>query len=192
VSTGSRVAEELWLGLARCAPIGPVTPSQRRALDQRAADAAERQAVAASGRCRDQCAISRSHTGGRGAAVVAPIGVQVGVDLVLIDRVTDRHSAAIVSQAEWAALAPYAAIRPPLAWGLKEAAAKATGEPLRHFPDGLRIEVGPGEVAVRLKQEPGVCFLACWVRLGGLLCVWVAEKNGWSRSPEPRAPPNLR
>lgn len=104
---------------------------------------------------------------------MAPEEAELGVDLVPIDRVGERHAAGIVTPAEWAALERYAAIRPALAWALKEAAAKATGEPLRHFPDLLRIELESCSLVVRVVAEPEVCFVADWVRYGQLLCAWV-------------------
>lgn len=148
---------------------------------------AERAALAASGLGADDYAVSRAHTEGIGAAVVAPARIRVGVDLVVADRVRARHAAGILTRAEWSALEPYAAIRPALAWALKEAAAKATGEPLRHFPDGLRIEVGSGGVVVRVEQVPSVCCVARWVWFGRLLCAWVRQGN---RDPVPPVTPD--
>jgi hypothetical protein len=128
--------------------------------------------VAASGLAAPGYAVSRSHTQGRGAALVAPTGVRLGVDLVLPDRVSERHATAILCRAEWEALASEGALRPALAWGLKEAAAKATGEPARDFPGGVRIERGAVGIVVR---GAGRCLTAGWLRLGGVLCIWVRE-----------------
>jgi hypothetical protein len=74
--------------------------------------------------------------------MAAPGGFRVGLDLVEVDRVRRRHAEAILSGEEWEMLAPFAAARPALAWALKEAAAKAAGDPLRCFPDGIRIAAG--------------------------------------------------
>lgn len=182
MSISWRVAEDMWLGLTRSGPAPPGLPRWRRLVDWAAATAAERAALSASGLRADDYAVSRSHTEGIGAAVVAPARIRVGVDLVFADRVRERHAAGILTRAEWWALEPYAPIRPALAWALKEAAAKATGEPLRDFPDGLRIEVGSGGVVVRIEQVPRACCVARWVCLGSLLCVWVRQR---SRDPVP-------
>lgn len=172
-----QVAEDIWLGLARSRSAPPGLPLRRHLVDQEAAAGAERAALAASGLGGDDYAVSRSHTQGIGAAVVACAKVRLGVDLVRIDRVSERHAASVLSRGEWVALEPFAPIRPALAWALKEAAAKATGDPLRHFPDGLRIEAGPHGVIVRRTDQPEVCYLAEWVRLGALLCVWVRGRG---------------
>jgi len=103
---------------------------------------------------------------------VGPSGVRLGVDLVSINRVGERHAASILCPAEWAALESESAIRPALAWAIKEAAAKATGDPHRCFPDGLMIEREPGGIVVWAAE----CrFLVGWRRFGSLLCVWVRE-----------------
>ncbi len=170
-----RVAADTWLGLARSAPGAPMVPRQRHLVDQQAAARAERAARAASGLGQDHYSVSRSHTQGMGAAVVAPADARLGVDLGSIARVRDRHATAILNPTEWTALEPHARIRPALGWGLKEAAAKASGEPLRHFPDGLLIEAEADVVRVRVADQPELCFLARWIRFGDLLCVWVRQ-----------------
>jgi phosphopantetheinyl transferase len=108
-----------------------------------------------------------------GVAIVAPAGERVGVDVVAMERVSQRHARAVLSDDEWEALAPYAAVRPPLAWALKEAAAKAAGDPLRCFPDGLEIEPRPGGLRVRRSGPEQGEFEAGWETLGPFLYAWV-------------------
>jgi hypothetical protein len=109
-----------------------------------------------------------------GAALVAPREVRVGVDLVLMNRVTRRHSMVVLSDMEWQVLAPYAAVRPALGWALKEAAAKASGDPLSCFPGGLRIEGRPGALTVRrLCHSTGPEYVGYWVLIRPFLCAWV-------------------
>ena len=183
MSCGWRAAPDLWIGLAHGEPAPSSAPRQRRIVDQRAAASAERVARRASGLGVTDCTISRSHTQGVGAAAVGPSGVRLGVDLVSIHRVGERHAASILCPAEWAALESESAIRPALAWAIKEAAAKATRNPHRWFPDGLMIERGPGAIVVWAAE----CrFLVDWIRFGSLLCVWVREEG---RRAVPQLPP---
>jgi hypothetical protein len=106
------------------------------------------------------------------AAVVAPAGIPVGVDLVEVARVGRRHADAILSGEEWAALAPYATVRPALAWALKEAAAKAWGDPSGCFPLGLRITGGAGGLSVEVLGSGTPGFTAGWGPLDGFpLCM---------------------
>jgi hypothetical protein len=105
-------------------------------------------------------------------AVAAPAGVAVGADLVAVDRVGARHAAAVTVGDEWKVLESYASVRPALAWAVKEASAKATGEPLRCFPHGLRIEAGPAGLMVR-EVGGGRGFVADWGLFGGFLYAWV-------------------
>ena len=167
-----RVGADLWLGFADAEPGWPLLAGSRLVIDRHASRRAERVAVAASGLAAGGYAASRSHTQGMGAAAVVPAGVRVGVDVVLIKRVSERHAAAILSGAEWEALAPVGALRPALAWGLKEAAAKGTGAPGQCFPFGVRIAQGPGGLEVRAM---GIRFTAGWMQLGAMLFVWVRE-----------------
>lgn len=169
-----RVAPEVWLGLARCpAGFGADTAEWRWRRDREAADRAVDAVLQASGYRRGACAISRSHTRGVAAAVAAPVGVRVGVDLVPVDRVRRRHADAILSGEEWEALAPYAAVRPALAWALKEAAAKATGDPVRCFPHGLRIATDVRGLNLTAIEFGALEFAAGWGLFDGFLYAWV-------------------
>jgi len=169
-----RVAPEVWLALARCsAGFGANTAEWRWPRDREAADRAVDAVLQASGYRRDACAISRSHTRGVAAAVAAPVGIRVGVDLVAVDRVRRRHAEAILSGEEWEALAPYAMVRPALAWALKEAAAKAAGDPLRCFPHRLRIEAGPRGLTLTAAESVALEFAAGWGLFDRFLYAWV-------------------
>ena len=169
-----QVARDVWLGFGCCTPVGGGTRREQRWLrDREAADRAVAVVVAASGFSRDACAVSRSHTLGVAVAVAAPAGVRVGVDLVAVDRVGGRHATAILIGDEWKTLDSYASVRPALAWAVKEAAAKATGEPLRCFPHGLRIEAGSTGLMVRQVVGGGRVFTADWGMFGRFLYAWV-------------------
>jgi len=174
-----RVAPDVWLGFARCLPAGCTTVRGLMwSRDRVAADRAVAAVLKASGYRRDDCATSRSHTRGVAVAVVAPAGVRVGVDLVAVDRVDRRHAEAILSRAEWKLLAPYAAVRPALAWALKEAAAKAAGDPLRCFPHGISIAAGARELTI---ESGALDFAAEWGLFDRFLYAWV---RACSRHPE--------
>ncbi len=97
----------------------------------------------------------------------------LGVDLVSTSRVTQRHARAILEQHEWEALPVPVAIRGGLGWGLKEAAAKALGAPVRHFPAGLTITCTLNQVQVMARDEPHPSMEGHWKEIGSLLCVWV-------------------
>jgi phosphopantetheinyl transferase (holo-ACP synthase) len=177
-----QVAPGVWLGFGRCPPAAGGTNRERLwARDHEAGDRAVAAVLKASGYRRDACATSRSHTRGVGAAVAAPAGVRVGVDLVEVDRVNRRHAEAILSGEEWEALAPYAEVRPALAWALKEAAAKASGDPLQCFPQGLRIAVGTCGLTLATVERGEMEFAAAWGRFDGFLYTWVR-----GRSPQPQ------
>jgi phosphopantetheinyl transferase (holo-ACP synthase) len=137
----------------------------------------------ASGYRPENCAASRSHTRGVAAAVAAPAGVRVGVDLVPVDRVDRRHAEAILSGEEWETLAPFAAVRPALAWAVKEAAAKATGEPQRCFPGGLRIVAGAHGLPLAVIESRGMEFAAEWGLMDEFLYAWV--RGDHRNSPKP-------
>jgi phosphopantetheinyl transferase len=124
-------------------------------------------------------AYSISHTGGRGAAIVGGPDDCLGIDLVRLARVSARHAFAILSAGEWGALGPYdAALRPALAWALKEAAAKATGAPGRWFPDGMRIQRSESSrLEVAVDAGPTLIFDADWRVDGPLLCTWVVRRR---------------
>jgi hypothetical protein len=99
------------------------------------------------------------------------------VDLVETARVSSRHAHAVLNGEEWELLAPYAGIRPALAWALKEASAKASGDPLRCFPHGLRILAYPTGLYVRLVAGGSQGFIAGWGLFGGFLYAWVRGKG---------------
>ena len=187
-----QVAPDLWLGLARCTPSLADTPSRagaagrRRQLDRAAADLAVAAVIEVSGFRPGACATSRSHTLGVGAAVAGPGRMRVGVDLVAIDRVSRRHADAVLSRRERRVLAPYAPVGPALAWALKEAAAKASGDPLHWFPHGLRIEPGAGGLIVLAGELE---LAAGWEVVGELLCAWVSGSHLPPRAPEPPLTP---
>jgi phosphopantetheinyl transferase (holo-ACP synthase) len=122
--------------------------------------------------------MSPSHTRGLAAAVAAPAGVRVGVDLVEVARVNRRHAEAILSGEEWGALAPYAAVRPALAWALKEAAARACGDPSRCFPLGLRISATARGLTVEVLGSGTPGFTSGWGLLDGFLYAWVRGVAG--------------
>lgn len=174
-----RVAQEVWLALVTHAPEGAAIERERRwAADREAADRAVAAVIEASGLARDACATSRSHTHGLAAAVAAPAGVAVGVDLVEVARVTRRHADAILSAEEWDALEPYAAARPAIGWALKEAGAKACGEPWHCFPLGLRIIAGSGGLTVEVLGSGKVPFMAGCGLFNDFLYAWVQGDAG--------------
>ena len=140
--------------------------------------------IAASGLARGACVTSRSHTRGVGAAVAAPLGWRVGVDLVVMDRVGARHADALLGEQERSVLEGYGKLGPALAWALKEAAAKASGDPTRRFPLGLGIEMAAGGLIVR---AGGMELAARWEVFGELLCGWV-----WTEALRWVMPPSLR
>jgi len=168
-----QVGDGLWLAIAGPASSGGTPARLRLAADRAAADRAEAMAVAASSRSRFACAISRSHTRGVGAALVGPASARLGVDIVALERLRDRHAAAVVGEREWEALAGRGPDRATLAWALKEAAAKATGDPSRWFPGGLRIVAAGNGLQVQRADGSGPAFAAAWMRWGDHLCAWV-------------------
>jgi phosphopantetheinyl transferase (holo-ACP synthase) len=184
---GRPVAADVWLGFARSAASGGATARQHWWVrDREAADRAVTAVLLASGYRREACVTSRSHTRGVAAAVAAPLGSMVGVDLVSMDRVGPKHARAILTEEEWDGLAPYAAIRPPLAWALKEAAAKAAGDPLRRFPHGLRIGLNDRGLTVTTVDVATLTFAADWIVYDGLLCAWLRGKPSIQvREPSP-------
>jgi hypothetical protein len=124
------------------------------------------------------------------------------VDLVAADRVGSRHAEAILSGEEWEALAPYAEVRPALAWALKEAAAKAAGDPLGCFPHGLRIAADAGGLHLTAIEFGALEFAAGWGLFEGFLYAWVRGNRSVvsvlchperSKGARPRLmPPSLR
>ena len=169
-----QVAPDLWIGFARCEPATTSAKAigQRWAMDREAADRAVALVIAASG-FNAHCTTSRSHTCGVAAAVAAPAGVPIRVDLVEQKRVSSRHAHTLLIGDEWDTLASYAGIRPALAWALKEAAAKASGDPLHCFPHGLMIQVSSAGLYVRLVAGATQGFMAGWGLFGRFLYAWV-------------------
>ena len=163
------------ISLAVClTPCGPrLRGRELRAADRAAAGRAWSVALQASGLSPANAAGSRAHTEGAGAALVGPEGTVLGVDLVSPSRVTPRHARAILDRHEWEALPVPLEIRGALGWGLKEAAAKALGDPVRRFPAGLAIECAGNRVEVVAQDEPHSRMDGKWQKIGSLLCVWV-------------------
>lgn len=171
------------ISLAVCCPASGVRlrGRERRAADRAAADTAWTVALEASGLSPENSTVSRAHTEGAGAALVGPAGTMLGVDLVSLTRVTLRHAREILDSHEWDALPVPVGIRGALGWGLKEAAAKALGNPVRHFPAGLTITRSANRLEVTARDEPHARMRGNWKEIGSLLCVWVL------RFPEARA-----
>ena len=163
------------VSLAVCRPSSGVRLRGRelREADRAAAGRAWSVALAASGLSPGHAGGSRAHTEGAGAALVGPTGTVLGVDLVSPGRVTPRHARAILDHDEWEALPGPLALRAALGWGLKEAAAKALGNPVRHFPAGLTITRAGNRVEVVARDEPHSRIAGHWREIGSLLCVWV-------------------
>jgi hypothetical protein len=163
------------ISLAVCCPASGVRLRGRelRVADRAAGERAWRLALQASRLSAANAAGSRAHTEGAGAALIGPIGTLLGVDLVSPFRVTLRHAQAILDPHEWEALPVPLAIRGALGWGMKEAAAKALGNPVRHFPAGLTIRCTADRVEVIPRAEPRLRMGGYWQRIGSLLCVWV-------------------
>jgi 4'-phosphopantetheinyl transferase EntD len=163
------------ISLTVCGPTFGVRLRGRagRDADRAAADRAWGVALEATGLSPEKAAGSRAHTEGAGAALVGRRGTVLGVDLVSPLRVTPRHAREILDPQEWEALPVPVAIRGALGWGLKEAAAKALGNPVRHFPAGLTITRTASQVAVIARDEPHSRLAGHWQEIGSLLCVWV-------------------
>jgi phosphopantetheinyl transferase (holo-ACP synthase) len=163
------------ISLAVCCPASGVRLRGRelRVADRAAGERAWRRALQATGLSAANAAGSRAHTEGAGAALIGPKGTLLGVDLVSPVRVTPRHARAILDQQEWEALPVPLAIRAALGWGLKEAAAKALGNPVRYFPAGLTIASSANRVDVIARDEPHARMAGHWRKIGSLLCIWV-------------------
>ena len=172
------VGQGLWLVLDDGESLAGMGVQDRYPRDRAASARAEAWAVRALGLAPERCTTSRSHTMGIGAALVSCAPARLGVDLVPVGRVTPRHAAQILSGREWEALAPHASVRPALAWALKEAAAKGSGEPRRTFPAGVIIEKQACRLVVRLTGMGGMPFAASWCRFRDLLCAWVTRAPG--------------
>ena len=169
----SPLAKAIWLAV--CYPAYRVRLRGRalRVADRAAAGRAWSLALEAARLSAANAAGSRAHTEGAGAALVGPEGTVLGVDLVSPVRVTPRHARAILDPQEWEALPVPLAIRGALGWGLKEAAAKALGNPVRHFPAGLTITCTANRLEVIPREEPHSRMVGYWKETGSLLCVWV-------------------
>jgi hypothetical protein len=168
-----RLAETTALSVCCPSPGVRLRSLELREADRAAAGRAWSVALAASGLSPGHAGGSRAHTEGAGAALVGPTGTVLGVDLVSPSRVTSRHARAILDQHEWEALPVPLALRGALGWGLKEAAAKALGNPVRHFPAGLTITRAGNRVEVIARAEPRFRMAGHWREIGSLLCVWV-------------------
>ena len=168
-----RVADGTWVTVYGRPAVARLHGAERRQADREAAERAWNLAAAAAGLCPQNAAGSRAHTEGSGAALVGPAGTMMGVDLVSMKRVTPRHAQAMLDAQEWDAVEGLGSISAALAWGLKEAAAKAFGEPGRRFPAGLRIAGGTNGLTVATQEEPSSCVVGRWELIGSLLCVWV-------------------
>jgi len=118
--------------------------------------------------------VSRSHTLGVGAAIVAPAGRRLGIDLVAIARVDERHARAVLQDREWAVLAFAGGVRPALAWALKEAAAKASGDAMRWFPHGIVVGFATEGLCVGIGGD-GRPLRAGWRVFGDYLCAWIRD-----------------
>ena len=163
------------MSLAVCCPSSGLRLRGRslRVADRAAARRAWRLALQASGLSPGNATGSRAHTEGAGAALVGPRETVLGVDLVSPLRVTLRHARAILDPPEWEALPVPFAFRAALGWGLKEAAAKALGNPVRHFPAGLTITGTANRLEVTARNAPHSRMAGHWKEIGSLLCVWV-------------------
>lgn len=173
------LADGLWLAIAGPVRAGRLDRSRprgraRRRADRAAARSAREAALRASCLTCSRAAVSLSHSEGVGAALVGKRGRPLGVDVVRIDRVGARHARAILDAYERRALHSESRIRPALAWALKEAAAKATGEPLRDFPSRLRIVRTKDGVHVRAAGTRAA-LQSGWRVFGRYLFAWVAS-----------------
>ncbi len=124
--------------------------------------------------------MSTSHTEGSAAVLLCRGKRLIGVDLVLVSRVTQRHAEKILTRDDWSALdvAP-ARLRPALGWALKEATAKATGAAQHYFPTGICIVPGAADGLLRAQCMGAVCALfdSAWLVLGGMLCLAVVARD---------------
>jgi 4'-phosphopantetheinyl transferase EntD len=167
------VADGVWLG--RFYPVRPrrVAAATRHSTDR----AAARRALLAI-RSAEVCgfaggACSFSHTEGVGAALLGARGRRLGVDVVRIERVNARHAAAVLSPGEWIGRRVAPRLRPALAWAVKEAAAKATGDPLSFFPCGLRVAADDRVVVVAVGDPLDLELSGGWDADGDYLWAWV-------------------
>lgn len=152
----------------------------RRRSDERAAARARRLALAAYGTASEHARISVSHTEGSAAVLAGADDWMIGVDLVLVARVTARHADAILTPLDWAALeAMPPQLKGAAGWALKEAAAKATGAAQHYFPTGIRLlgDGADGLPCAQLAEDTRTTFDSDWLTLGGFLCVVVRAQT---------------
>jgi phosphopantetheinyl transferase (holo-ACP synthase) len=145
---------------------------ERRVIDQRSSRLALTAALSHH-TWKPTPSFSLSHTEGIGAALVGPEPLAFGVDLVRAERVNERHARAITTKDEWSRMA--GRVAPALVWGLKEATAKATGQPERFWGTTLRImRARSGRWEIVTEPECSVRrFAGRWLWLGEYLLVWV-------------------
>jgi phosphopantetheinyl transferase (holo-ACP synthase) len=166
-----------WLGIWQPRRPLALRGARRRAADVAAARRALAMALTASGLSLEGCAVSRAHSRGAGAALVAAPGRALGVDVVAAARVSPRHAAEFLTRDEQRALDRHTGDGggAALGWALKEAAAKATGAPERCFPRGLEIVAAAnGALEVRLAGSV-VRYRTGWLRRGAFLYAWALE-----------------
>jgi len=197
VTLAVAVAEGVWLGSHQ-----PSLPRLRRDAVQRLRDrsAARRAydvALRASGLPRALATVSLSHTEGVGAAVIGSRRRLVGVDVVRITRVRRRHAEALLHLGESRALRGLGSLGPAVVWGLKEAAAKATGVPELCFPELLRIVAcADGRARVLVLSATPLRLTGGWLRRGKFLYAWVATPPGSDRAnqlfPDPGLPGHVQ
>lgn len=169
------VTAGVWLGRHQPADRCHATGSRRRSADRRGALRALAGALAAlpPGFAED-LAVSLSHSEGVGVALVAACGRRIGVDVVRIARVGERHARAILTTRERARLRGDEHFPPAAAWALKEAAAKATGAPASHFPDRLLIRsADPRASVVQVLGPRRRELVGGWSARAGFLCAWL-------------------
>lgn len=172
-----RLGDHLWLA-AYQGPLGSA-PMERRARDQRAARMALAAGLAFAGDRRD-LTWSLSHSNGVGAAIVGAGGRAVGVDVVAVGRVAERHAKAITTRREWRKVRN-SGMPPAAVWGIKEAAAKASGDPVGTFASGIQIVCDTGRpVCVRVSRGKHRIFSGDWIIVAGCLFAWV-----WASSRVP-------
>jgi len=169
------VAAGVWLGRHLPAAPGRASGPWRLSADRRGALRALAGALAAlpPGFAED-VAVSLSHSEGVGVALVAACGRRLGVDVVRVARVGERHARAILTTRERARLRGDARFPPAAAWALKEAAAKATGAPAWHFPERLLIRsADPRASVVDVLGSQRRQLVGGWSARAGFLCAWL-------------------
>jgi phosphopantetheinyl transferase len=126
----------------------------------------------------DVARVSISHSSGAGAAIVARRPRSVGVDLMPLGRLGARHAAAVLDDAERAALERIdPALVPTVAWTLKEATAKASGRAGELSLSDLRIRTHTTQrtATVGVGGEPAARFAAGWDITAGFVYAWALE-----------------